>query len=257
VDSLKQKFGAVQQQMAARLAEIRATHEHKGNRGTGVEESVRDFLRTYLPRRLGVGHGEVIDAKVGRSSQTDVVIVSEDHPFSFNEKEPGLFFVEGVYAAGEVKTRLTTAELNDSLEKALRFRMLQAAESEGAMTAANEQDIDRYFRHPPYFIFAFESDVPLASIRERAIAFDAQHPTAAGRSADAIFLLDRGWVIHFGTGAGSMQFRDADGKSHAGWNSKESPTVLFDFLWWLSTAPPRVIRFAPILLSYKPWNNAT
>ena len=110
MDFLRQKFASLEAQMGARLAELRATQTNMSSLGTGVENVLRDFLREYLPRRLDVGQGVVVDAKVGRSRQTDVVIVTQDHPRTFEGNDPGLFFIEGVYAAGEVKTTLTTTE---------------------------------------------------------------------------------------------------------------------------------------------------
>jgi hypothetical protein len=102
---LKAKIAAVEVQMRAKLAEIRATLDHAGSKGQRVEEDVfRTFLREYLPRRLEIGHGEVVDTLGARSPQTDVIIATEDHPFTFTRELPGLFFVEGVCAAAEVKT---------------------------------------------------------------------------------------------------------------------------------------------------------
>jgi hypothetical protein len=104
---LQEKIASVEAQMRAKLAEVRASLSHAGSKGSQVEEIWRAFLREYLPRRLDVGYGEIIDSHDNRSSQTDIVIVNEDHPFTFTRDQPGLFFIEGVSAVGEVKTRLT------------------------------------------------------------------------------------------------------------------------------------------------------
>jgi len=107
--------------MRADLAAIRARFEQSGNKGSSVEEVMRSFLRDYLPRRLEVGHGEVIDTFGQRSRQTDVVLATEDHPYTFKPESPGLFFVEGVAAAAEVKSVLTSGELDGALQNALAF----------------------------------------------------------------------------------------------------------------------------------------
>jgi hypothetical protein len=103
---LKAKIAAVEQQMRAKLAEIRATLDHAGDKGQHMEEVFRAFLREYLPRRLEIGHGEVIDSFGNRSAQTDIVIATDDHPFTFSRGQAGLFFAEGVCGAGEAKTIL-------------------------------------------------------------------------------------------------------------------------------------------------------
>lgn len=93
---LRDKISALESQMRARLDEIRATYEHAGDKGASVEDSFRTFLREYLPRRLDIGHGEIIDTENRRSKQTDIVIVTEDHPLTFTPSAPGLFFIDGV-----------------------------------------------------------------------------------------------------------------------------------------------------------------
>ena len=122
---LKDKIIAVEAQMKAKLKEARATFTHPGGKGTSVEDSFRVFLRQYLPRRLEVGHGEIVDRNGRRSRQTDVVIVSEDHPFTFTPDLPGLFFIDGVCGAGEVKANLTSAGLEEVLEKSFYFKQLE------------------------------------------------------------------------------------------------------------------------------------
>lgn len=118
--TLKAKIAAVEEQMRAKLAEIRATLRHAGGKGQQVEEEIRSFLREYLPRRLEVGHGEIIDTSGARSSETDVIIVTDDHPFTFARDLPGLFFVEGVCGVGEVKAVLGPDELADTLMRRRR-----------------------------------------------------------------------------------------------------------------------------------------
>src|SRR5436190_22696338 len=113
--NLGEKIARVERQMKEKLAEIRATHQHKGVKGTGVEKSFRTFLTQYLPQHFSVGEGEIVDTTGAISAQTDVVITAEHHPFTFSTDGPGLFFIEGVCAAGEVKSVLTSGELETSL----------------------------------------------------------------------------------------------------------------------------------------------
>ena len=70
------------------------------------------------------------------------------------------------------------------------------------------------------------------------------------RLLDAVFVLGRGWIINFGDGKGSFQFRTPKGESIEGWAWKDSDSVLFGLLGWLSIVMPRMIRFEPILPGY-------
>lgn len=247
---LKAKIDAVEKQMRARLDEIRATLNHAGAKGQQVEEVIRNFLREYLPRRLGVGSGEVIDTSENSSSQTDVVIVTDDHPFTFKQDLPGLFLIEGVCGAGEVKTVLDKDGVVRTAESAQRFKSLRAQRAPGTLFAGNEADRDRFYTSPAYFLFAFESKLSPEAVANILSAFGHYgEPTYAG-GVDGAFLLDRGWVIDFGNGVGALQFRRPTGESVPGWVFQESSSVLFDFLGWLSSVMLRTIRFQPILPNY-------
>jgi hypothetical protein len=247
---LKDKIAAVEAQLGAKLDEIRATLAHSGDKGALVEEVFRGFLQKYLPRRLAVGHGGIVDLKGQRSRQTDVVIVSEDHPFTFTPDLPGLFFIEGVCGAGEVKTTLTASELDKALESSAQFKRLEMRPGQGTMASSNPSDLERFYKCPPWFLLAFESQVTLAAIAERTTQFIAHREIEPTRLLDAVFVLHRGSVINFGDGQGSFQLRTANGQSVAGWVDKESDCVLFDLLAWLSSVMPRMIRLDPILPHY-------
>lgn len=247
---LKEKIAAVEAQMRGVLEEARATFVHSGGKGASIENSFRVFLRQYLPRRLEIGHGEIIDSQGRRSKQTDVVIVNEDHPFTFTPDLPGLFFVEGVCAAGEVKATLTSEGLKSSLENSRHFKKLRIEPGNGTMMCTNPSDRGRFCKCPPWFLVAFESQLTLASIRTRIEEFVEQNAIEANRLVDAVFILGRGWVINFGDGKGALQFRTSNGALVSGWVHKDSDSVLFDLLGWLSAVMPRMIRFEPILPRY-------
>jgi len=60
---LKGKIAAVEAQMKARPDELRSTFTCAGDKGVKIEDIFRKFLREYLPRRLEVGVGEVVDTR--------------------------------------------------------------------------------------------------------------------------------------------------------------------------------------------------
>jgi hypothetical protein len=249
-DMLKDKIAAVEAQMKARLDEIRVTFAHAGDKGASVEDSFRIFLRQYLPRRLAVGHGEIVDRQGRRSKQTDVVIATEDHPFTFTEDLPGLFFIEGVCGVGEVKTNLTAAELQEALEGSCQFKRMESGVPNGAMWCSNSSDEERFYKCPPWFLVALESQLTLPAILERNARFAEERAVGPNGLLDAVFVLGRGWVINFGDGKGLFQYRTASGESVAGWVQNRSDSVLFDLLGWLSIVMPRILPFRPILAPY-------
>lgn len=247
---LKGKIATVETQMRGKLEEIRATFEHAGDKGASVESSFRKFLRVYLPRNLEIGNGEVIDSKDKRSNQTDIAIVNDDHPLTFTPDQPGLFFIEGVSAAGEVKTTLTSSELEKALEDSTQFKQLEIFPGKGTMASTNPSDLERFYKCPPWFLFAFDSQLTLTRIMNNIETFQGAHSIQNNRLLDAVFVLDRGWVINFGDGKGAFGYEKPDGNIAEGFAEKNSDSVLFDLLAWLSCVMPKMVRFEPILLQY-------
>ena len=249
-DFLKDKIKAAEVQMRAKLDEARFTFAHGGDKGTAVEEAFRSFMREYLPRRLEVGQGEVVDRGGRRSKQTDVVVANEDHPFTFTRDLPGLFFIEGVSAAGEVRSSLTSEGLEGALSSSVSFKKLETRHVVGEMIHTNPSDRARFYRCPPWFLMAFESQLSLPTIHSRIVEFEKTHSVEQNRLADAFFVLGAGSAINFGDGEGTLKFARSDGKSVPGWVVRKSDSVLYDLLSWLSAVMPRVLRPSPILVGY-------
>jgi hypothetical protein len=198
---LQERIAAAEVQMKAKLAEARASFAHRGIRGDHAEAALRFFLRQYMPRRFSIGTGEVVDSQGARSSQTDVVIANEDHPFTFSDEEPGLFFVEGVSAAAEVKAVLTREQLQTTIENSRSWKRLLVNPGKGTTAHANPEDQQRFYQTPPYFLFAFESQLSLATIEKVLLEAGSYADTPMQRQLDAVLVLDRGAIIDFGHAA--------------------------------------------------------
>lgn len=246
---LREKLTALERQMRAQMDEIRATFEQPTDKGTSAESLCRELLRTYLPRRFELGHGEIIDARGNRSAETDLVIVNEDHPVTFTPDLPGFFLVEGVSAAGEVKSILTASDLKDALKKSNRFKSLEAKGRTG-FAQGNPSDMERFHDHRPWFLLAFESQLTLQAIHDNIDHFMTEASLSLLQVADAVFVLDRGWVVNFGDGKGELQFGYPNVVMAEGWAWRESDLVLADLLAWLSVVMPRALSFEPILTKY-------
>jgi hypothetical protein len=171
-------------------------------------------------------------------------------PFTFTAKLPGLFFIEGVCAVGEAKTVLTSQQLDLVLQNSYQFKRLRIEAGEGTMINANTSDIKRFYECPPWFLVSFESQLTLPNIKTEIDRFVNRTRVRVDGLVDAMFILDCGWLINFGDGEGSFQVRTPEGTSIRGWVWKESNSVLFDLLGWLSIVMPRMIRFEPILAQY-------
>ena len=224
----------IESQMNVSLNEIRVRFKNSTNKGDGLEDSFRKFVRSYLPRNKSVGHGEIIDSFGGCSPQIDVVITYDHHPFSFNETTAEVFFIEGVAAIGEVKTCLTTQELRKTISSSKKTKKLKrfiAKDSTFQIPAGFDQ---RYLTVPPFFLFAYESKITLDKIRK--ILGEEKHinesPIDGTRFVDGIFVLERGYVLDFYPGSG-MTAHLADGSQLTGWVKFEQGETLRPLLDWL------------------------
>ena len=198
------RLQATETMLQASLEQARADQSSSTGKGNDVEESLREWLRKHLPRVHDVGSGEVIDSAGASSRQCDVVVTTPFHPF----RETSLFFVEGVAAAGEVKSVLTGAALSDALDKGRAFKRLESRPPEGSEAMCrNREDFDRFVRCPPFFLVAFESQLRYETIKERLRAFEQEQGLAVDGYLDGVFVLGKGVLINFGRGRGSARRR--------------------------------------------------
>lgn len=164
---LRDAFKEVSAQMAADFKRTAATG-HPGGKGSNREAIVRTFLTQYLPRRYGIGTGQLIHWDNLRSRQCDVVIYDRNNtPRLMPDERHSLFPVEAVFAIVEVKSKLTSAELSDamaSLQSAYRVaRDPSPWGASGQWTDAERQT------GPFCSVFAFSSDRSIDAVREQVI----------------------------------------------------------------------------------------
>ena len=254
---LASMLAGVERKLIASLEESRASFQHAGLRGDAVEASLREMLDSRLPRYLTVGTGEVIDSKDARSGQTDVVIANVDQPFRAGRDEAGVFLIEGVAAAGEVKSRLTTHELDDSIAKGSRFKRLRNGHLNNDMISTNQVDRQRFYECPPYFLVAFESvvntDTLMTQLNNASLVLPENGQGDGLPALDAVFVLGKGCAINYAAG-GCLVFQYTNGplagQTAIGWSWMDREAVLVDFFLWLSATMPRVQRFGSIAIPY-------
>lgn len=247
---------------------------HSLSVGERAEIAVRSTLRDYLPAGHGVGHGHVYDAYGDGSKQTDVIITNSDHPLSFPEERAGIYVVDGVAAAGEVKARLTTSKLDDCVKKGRKFKRLRMTISEGdhAITQKHSDYMRQVGLVPPYFVIAFANNISLDTLGEKLQAADlvyppdgkSEGPEDAGNEPqpplDAVCILGEGVYLYIrpdnplGIRIGITP-HDGSPKTvvdRAGFAFIPTEAPLAFTLSWLHSAMPRILRgrsvFAPYLI---------
>lgn len=116
----------MQTQMESSLELGRNSISHPGEMGEAVEESWRNWLKKYLPKRYCVDKAFVIDSEGNRSDQIDIVIYDVQYSYFVFKHEQVIYIpAESVYAVIEVKQNLNKAHLDYAGEKAASVRRLK------------------------------------------------------------------------------------------------------------------------------------
>ncbi len=226
---------------------IRSKYEHSGNKGTHGEIILREFIRECFSENLIVGHGEVIDSKNKRTGQVDCVIAERDiTPFVVDPAAPNMFIVESVKCLGEVKFRLK--EIEKLVKQCCTLKELTPNPTKGDLRLTQKKDDERFYNRRPFFIFAYETDVSIETILSK---LNSQKDIELEKQIDAIFILNSGAIINFGTGKGELVFDKPDGSRATGFvNICDQNDVLKYFIGWLTVSMPNTVRLSNPLIHY-------
>lgn len=99
-----------------------------GQTGSAREVPTREKLEQLLPRGIAVGSGFVIDSFGNTSRQMDVVMYEKDFcpVYSINGDPSTTYYpCEGVIAVGEIKSRLSSEDMEDIFNKTTSVKKLR------------------------------------------------------------------------------------------------------------------------------------
>ena len=131
--------------------------DHSALRGRVREIVVDRLMQPFLPSAFEVGTGKIADSKGFRSRETDLVIYSKAvlPPVLYSGRD-GVFPAEASFYAIEVKSTVTSQEVDDAIEKARELGKL-------TYTSGEYDDAGRSTPHPflPIIpaLFGFSSDL--------------------------------------------------------------------------------------------------
>jgi hypothetical protein len=115
---LSSTFRSISSAFAIEFDELCREISHNQTSGEAREYALVSLLRKYLPLRVGIERGFVIDARGGESKQIDVVIYDKTVGTVFEVSGVKYFPCETVIAVGEVKSDIdSSTKLLDALNK--------------------------------------------------------------------------------------------------------------------------------------------
>jgi len=251
-------FRTFEQQLLRDLEEASAAAACSGVGDNAFREAARHFLAAHLPGHLSVGTGEIVDQDDSRSGRLEIVVSGADQPFRCGIDDPGIFLVEGVVAAAEVRSILTVEGLVEAIRVGARYKRLRNRYSVGDEALSGPSDVARFYESPPFFVLASGTSIRVPELIEQLAGATPQHSPSGSGSAlgpvDAVFVVGKGCAIDLGEGRGSLAYLRTVERGHTeavtGWVWQRTEHVLVDLLLWLSVTMPRVKRARSIAGHY-------
>lgn len=168
--------------------------DHPGLRGRVREIAVERLIRPFLPAPFDIGTGKIVDANGKQSSETDVIIYSRDIlPSIMYSERDGLFPIESTFFSIEIKSRLTSVELNDAIKKAERLAGLDYLYGYHTDDA---QQVEHKFMTTMPLLFAFDSDLTVEGKDELQRYMEKDIDWLSSPKLKAICVLGRGMWLH-------------------------------------------------------------
>lgn len=137
---------------------------HKGLKGQLREILIRDVFYPLLPSDVGVGTGEIISADNRQSRQQDVVIFDKRIlPPILLQESTGIFPIESVLYAIEVKSKMTAHEIGTSHASATE---LMGFKYESGDYNESDKATNHIVGKLVSCVFAFDTDLTLEGKNE-------------------------------------------------------------------------------------------
>ena len=195
---LKEIFDEVSSQMKSDFVKAQKSLTHSGLKGDANEETVKKFLRQYLPKTLDITTGTLVDSEGNQSRQLDIIICdSAKTPIFFQSGETRVIPIECAYAVIEVKAYLDKAELEKSYKNMQSVKALEkkAYFNQKGVIVTTQTLYGREWNYWPIQHFVFSFDSPgLDSVLDNMNAY--QNKNEIHKRIDSICILEKGVIMN-------------------------------------------------------------
>jgi hypothetical protein len=189
--TVPQLFEAAGRQLKQDFERIRETNPHSGEKGSEIEDVLRNFLNAHLPQRFRATSGVLIDVAHSRSRQTDVIVYDAlSSPIYRASERLQILPAHTTAAVVEVKASLNAASLADGYAKIHSCKSLKSEPRRPVDRSATDTPIDSLGILG--VIFGFSSDLTLVRLAEHAAELNKQYDS--DHWPDVIVVLDRGLI---------------------------------------------------------------
>lgn len=182
-DYFKKQSGVLNSQYQASL------QHHKGDTGSNREGIVANWLVQHLPRSTSpeIG-GQIIDSAGHVTEQIDIVVYNDNAP-RFGGNPKSYYFAEGVIAAIQVKSKLTSGELTSAINN---LETVKQCELEKFIGLSMGEPPDSIFTG----IFAFELATNDFSSVQSLIKALKRRENQGKKSVDFVCINNKTYIVH-------------------------------------------------------------
>ncbi|HUU28900.1 MAG TPA: DUF6602 domain-containing protein [archaeon] len=197
---LEELFDEVSKKIRSDFARAQKSLTHAGLKGNANEETVREFLRQYLPKTLDISEGMLFDSEGKQSRQLDIIVSdAAKTPIFFQSGNTRVIPIECAYAVIEVKAFLDKSELEKAYSNMKSVKTLTKKEKAFFRPDGHIQQFHTVYgkkwNYWPihYFIFAYDS----ASMDHIINNLDQlQNNDEVYQRIDMICVLDKGVILN-------------------------------------------------------------
>jgi|GEM_PF-765635 len=206
---IKKVFRGISSKLSSDF-EISSEINHNGNKGTYREGALRDFLLSgRLPKRFGIGSGEIIGPARNVSKQSDLIIYDQlDGVSLIYDDNVQVYPIECVFGVVEVKSKLSKVELIKSLDNIKSVKSL-APEETFTKNPSAWMTVTQARPRPFGIVFAYSlAGNSLESLRENLTEWEKENDRKYW--PNLIVVLGEGILLHCGEGLRNMSLFSND-----------------------------------------------
>lgn len=214
---------------------------HPGEYGMYRESICKELIRYFIPARLQIGQGFIINTNDDVSTQCDLVLYDKfQTPLIENEEKQRFYTVETVSAVGEVKSVLSKSGLKDAINKLAKVKKLRELiknpvfikRDKSAKICSYNPVLEKYDNLFTFLIcekFDFKIDSLVDEINElydKDIKFHQRH--------NLILSIDDGILFYYDKNDVSMMYPKIDGSNLKNRFTKQIDNPYIHFKLFLS-----------------------
>ena len=201
---MERLFKSISEQMSIEFDFITSQFTHRGLRGQSRESTLNEFLGQYLPKKIGIGTGEIVSVNGRVSGQQDVVLYDTINcPTLYDRGGIQIFPSEGVFSVISVKSNLDSTQLLDCVNNISSVKRLPKTEyfPQGAVIHDVTYLYGNEYDHFPTlgFVFAYDS-INLNTLKNRLIEINEEQRLPIDKRIDMICVLKKGIIYNIRTG---------------------------------------------------------